>query len=61
MYHYLIGPAVGGLIGYITNYIAIRMLFRPPQAKYFLVIQIALTPGLQAKEQKRIDGPTGQA
>ncbi len=27
--HYLAGPIVGGLIGYFTNYVAIKMLFRP--------------------------------
>ena len=29
-----IAPAVGGIIGYITNDLAIRMLFRPRKAIY---------------------------
>lgn len=31
---YIIAPLLGGVIGYITNDIAIRMLFRPHKAKY---------------------------
>ena len=27
--HYLSGPAIGAVIGYFTNYIAVKMLFRP--------------------------------
>ena len=61
MYHYLIGPAVGGLIGYITNYIAIRMLFRPHQAKYFMGIHIPFTPGIIPKEKSRIASSIGKA
>lgn len=61
MYHYLIGPAVGGLIGYITNYIAIRMLFRPHQAKYFMGIHIPFTPGIIPKEKSRIANSIGKA
>lgn len=61
MYHYFIGPAVGALIGYITNYIAIRMLFRPHQAKYFMGIHIPFTPGIIPKEKSRIAGSIGKA
>ncbi len=44
--HY-IGPVViGGVIGYITNYIAIRMLFQPYEAKYIGKWQIPFTPGI---------------
>lgn len=61
MYHYFIGPAVGALIGYITNYIAIRMLFRPHQAKYFMGIHIPFTPGIIPKEKSRIASSIGKA
>ena len=54
MYQYFIGPAVGAVIGYITNDIAIRMLFRPHQAKYFMGIHIPFTPGIIPKEKARI-------
>ena len=45
---------MGGIIGYITNDIAIRMLFRPHTAKYIFGIHIPFTPGLIPKEKGRI-------
>lgn len=61
MLHYLIGPVVGAAIGYITNDIAIRMLFRPHQAKYILGVRIPFTPGIIPKEKARIAGAIGKA
>jgi uncharacterized membrane protein YheB (UPF0754 family) len=61
MYHYLIGPAVGAVIGYITNDIAIRMLFRPHQAKYIFGVHVPFTPGIIPKEKARIAGAIGKA
>lgn len=37
---YIVAPLLGGIIGYITNDIAIRMLFRPHKAKYLFGILI---------------------
>lgn len=54
MYAYLLAPIVGGVIGYITNDIAIRMLFRPRKAKYLFGWHIPFTPGLIPKEKGRI-------
>lgn len=51
---YFIAPLLGGLIGYITNDIAIRMLFRPHKAKYLFGIHIPFTPGIIPKEKRRI-------
>jgi uncharacterized membrane protein YheB (UPF0754 family) len=53
-YAYLIAPLLGGLIGYITNDIAIRMLFRPRTPKYIFGVRIPFTPGLIPKEKSRI-------
>ena len=61
MVHYFIGPVVGAVIGYITNDIAIRMLFRPHQPKYFMGIHIPFTPGIIPKEKNRIAGAIGKA
>ena len=61
MYHYFIGPAVGAVIGYITNDIAIRMLFRPHQAKYIMGVHVPFTPGIIPKEKARIAGAIGKA
>ena len=61
MLHFLIGPAVGAVIGYITNDIAIRMLFRPHQAKYIMGIHVPFTPGIIPKEKARIAASIGKA
>ena len=61
MYHYFVGPLVGAVIGYITNDIAIRMLFRPHQPKYFMGIHIPFTPGIIPKEKSRIAASIGKA
>ncbi|MBQ2111257.1 MAG: DUF445 family protein [Clostridia bacterium] len=56
----LIAPAVGGLIGYLTNYIAIKMLFHPHKAHYVGKWRIPLTPGLIPKEQGNIARSIGE-
>ena len=61
MYQYFVGPLVGAVIGYITNDIAIRMLFRPHKAKYFMGVHIPFTPGIIPKEKARIAGAIGKA
>lgn len=58
---YLSGPAVGAVIGYITNDIAIRMLFRPRQPKYLFGWHIPFTPGIIPKEKNRIAGAIGKS
>lgn len=59
-YQYIITPLIGGVIGYITNDIAIRMLFRPHTAKYLFGIHIPFTPGIIPKEKGRIAEAIGQ-
>lgn len=39
-------PLLGAFIGYMTNYVAIRMLFRPLRPWRFLGFRIPLTPGV---------------
>jgi uncharacterized membrane protein YheB (UPF0754 family) len=51
---YIFPLFVGALIGYITNWIAIRMLFRPYKEKYIGKIRVPFTPGLIPKERNRI-------
>ena len=58
---YLLGPLVGGVIGYITNDVAIRMLFRPHHAKYIFGLHIPFTPGIIPKERGRIALAVGEA
>lgn len=54
MLQFFIGPLVGGVIGYITNSLAIQMLFRPHQAVYMGKWRLPFTPGLIPKEKGRI-------
>lgn len=58
---YFSGPALGAVIGYITNDIAIRMLFRPRTAKYILGKRVPFTPGIIPKEKDRIAGAIGKS
>lgn len=58
---YLIPVAVGALIGYITNWLAIKMLFRPHHEKRIFGIRIPFTPGLIPKEKERIAKSVGEA
>lgn len=43
---YVAPPVVGGFIGYLTNRVAIRMLFRPLKAWRLAGIRIPMTPGV---------------
>ena len=56
---YIIAPLLGGVIGYITNDIAIRMLFRPHKAKYIIGVHVPFTPGIIPKEKGRIADAIG--
>lgn len=58
---FIVRPLIGAVIGYITNDIAIRMLFRPRTAKYVFGIRIPFTPGLIPKEKSRIASSIGDA
>jgi len=58
---YVMGPLVGAVIGYITNDIAIRMLFKPHNAKYIMGVRVPFTPGIIPKEKNRISAAIGKA
>lgn len=47
-------PVAGGVIGYFTNDIAIKMLFRPYRAIYIGKRQLPFTPGLIPRNQERL-------
>jgi uncharacterized membrane protein YheB (UPF0754 family) len=47
-------PVVGGIIGYFTNDIAIKMLFRPYRALYIGGRRLPFTPGLIPRNQERL-------
>lgn len=51
---YAAPPVVGGIIGYFTNDIAIRMLFRPYRAYHIGDRRVPFTPGLIPRNQERL-------
>lgn len=51
---YVSPPIVGAVIGYFTNDIAIKMLFRPYRAIYVGKRQLPFTPGLIPRNQERL-------
>lgn len=57
---YLITPLMGMVIGYFTNWIAIKMLFRPSYPHYLFGRRLPFTPGLIPKEKHRIAHTIGQ-
>jgi uncharacterized membrane protein YheB (UPF0754 family) len=57
---WLIGPCVGAVIGYITNDIAVRMLFRPREARYLWGRKLPFTPGLIPKSRYRLSESVGK-
>lgn len=57
---YLISALVGAVIGYITNWLAIKMLFKPHNEKRIFGVKIPFTPGLIPKEKKRIAKTIGE-
>ena len=59
-WQWLIGPIVGGVIGYITNSIAIKMLFRPLKPVYIGSFKLPFTPGMIPREQERIAKTIGE-
>ncbi|MCF6463614.1 DUF445 family protein [Clostridium sp. Cult1] len=58
---FLMPILVGGTIGYITNWIAIKMLFRPHYEKKIFNMHVPFTPGLIPKERDRIAKSIGEA
>lgn len=52
-------PIVGAIIGYATNTIAIRMLFRPHQPKHLFRWQLPLTPGVIPRHRQALAANIG--
>ena len=50
----LSGPIIGAVIGYCTNYIAVKMLFRPLHPVKLFGRQLPFTPGIIPKGQARL-------
>ena len=54
-------PIVGAIIGYATNTIAIKMLFRPHQPKHLWLVgwQLPLTPGVIPRHREALAANIG--
>lgn len=57
---YLLPPLLGALIGYVTNYIAIRMLFRPLHPWHIFGIRVPLTPGIIPSQRHELARKMGE-
>lgn len=54
-------PIIGAIIGYGTNRLALRMLFRPHRAKYLLGFRVPFTPGIIPKSRAELADNVGRA
>ncbi|WP_165970971.1 DUF445 domain-containing protein [Peribacillus frigoritolerans] len=52
--------AIGAVIGGITNHLAIKMLFKPHNAKYLFGMKIPFTPGLIPKRRVELADQMGK-
>ncbi|MCI8284247.1 MAG: DUF445 family protein [Firmicutes bacterium] len=50
----LAAPIIGAIIGYCTNWLAVKMLFRPSEAKYIGRFHVPFTPGVIPKGKSRL-------
>lgn len=53
------GPLIGMVIGYFTNWLAVRMLFRPREAKYIAGHRLPFTPGVIPRGKQRLAAAVG--
>ena len=56
----LAGPVVGAIIGIFTNYIAVKMLFRPYREKRIGKCKIPFTPGIIPRRQPALAAALGR-
>jgi len=57
---YLAPPAIGAIIGYVTNAIAIKMLFRPLYPVKIGKFQLPFTPGILPRERHKLADSIGR-
>lgn len=59
--HYISGPLIGAVIGYFTNYIAVKMLFHPHYEVKVFGRTLPFTPGVIPKNRGRLAHAIGEA
>lgn len=57
----IVGPVIGAAIGYCTNYIAVKMLFRPLKPIKIGNFKVPFTPGIIPKGKNRLGKAIGEA
>lgn len=57
---YLIPPVLGAAIGYVTNFLALKMLFRPKKAIYIGKWHVPFTPGIIPKRKNELARAIGE-
>lgn len=60
-YHMLAGPVIGAVIGYCTNYVAVKMLFRPLHSIKLGAWTLPFTPGIIPRGKPRLAKAIGNA
>lgn len=55
------GPVLGAVIGYLTNWLAVKMLFRPYNAKKIGKFTLPFTPGIIPKRKDALAKAVGKA
>jgi len=61
IFTYLLPPLLGGIIALSTNWIAIKMLFRPHNEVRIFRLKLPFTPGLIPRERSRLGRKLGEA
>jgi uncharacterized membrane protein YheB (UPF0754 family) len=57
---WLVPPLAGALIGFLTNVLAIKMLFRPLKELRIFGIRLPFTPGILPRERRRLAESIGR-
>ncbi len=57
---YIMGPVIGSVIGYFTNFLAVKMLFRPKHEVRLFGHRLPFTPGAIPKGKPRLARAVGQ-
>ena len=59
MWKYIVTPIIGAIIGYVTNWIAVKMLFRPRKEVRVFGKRLPFTPGVIPRGQARLAKAVG--